>query len=127
MILIFHYFRKKPVKMGAAYLCLSILGVLLTSLWVAVKYGPQITGGDLAYFEALASGDLLKRLIFGNGNHLSLQGIWFQTRSMMSLAIILLMEKYKGPIQIHLPRALGYWFYPVHIAILTIIKLRIVV
>ncbi len=122
MILVFHWFRKSPWKTALGYGALSLLGVLLTSLWVAVKYGLQITGREISYLQALRNGELIRLLLTRNQAHLSLQGIWFQTRSLLAIPVILLLESYEGRIHIHLPRAVGYWFYPVHIAALVLIK-----
>lgn len=121
MILFFHWFRQKPWKMFASYVLLSLLGVLLTTFWVLVKYGPQITGTEIGYFQALADWDLIRAVITRNNVHQTLQGVWFQTRSLLAIPIIIGLESSRGRIQIHLKRAVGYWFYPVHIAILTII------
>jgi hypothetical protein len=121
MILFFYRFRRTPWKMATAYLALSLIGVGLTSLWVAVKYGPQITGGEVGYFHALQNWDLIKGIMTRNQVHTSLTGVWFQTRSLVAIPIIVFFEAYRGRLQIHLHRAVGYWFYPVHIGILVAI------
>ena len=118
MILIFYCFRKTPWKMAIAYLVLSLIGVGLTSLWVAVKYGPQLTGGEVAYFQALQNWDLIRGIMSRNQVLIKLTGVWFQARSFLSIPIIIFFEVYRGRLQIHLNRAVGYWFYPVHIGIL---------
>lgn len=122
MILVFHWFRKSPWKTILGYGALSLLGVLLTTLWVAVKYGPQITGSQISYLQALRNGELIRSLLTRNQAHLTLQGIWFQTRSFLAIPVVIFLEFYQGRIQIHLSRAVGYWFYPVHIAALVLIK-----
>lgn len=125
MILAFYYFRKSPWKMAVAYLALSVIGVELTSLWVAVKYGPQITGQEIGYFQALQNWDLIQGIMTRNQVHTTLTGVWFQTRSVLAIPIILFFEGYRGKLQFHLHRAVGYWFYPVHIAILVAIAMII--
>jgi len=122
MILFFHCFRHSSWKTTVSYGILSMLGVLLTTLWVAVKYGQQITGNEVLYVDALRNWDLLKSIMTRNQVHLSLQGVWFQVRSLLAIPCIFLLEAYRGKIQIHLPRAVGYWFYPAHIALLVLWK-----
>lgn len=120
MILLFYCFRKTPWKIAVAYLTLSFIGVALTSLWVAVKYGPQITGGEVGYFRALQDWDLIRGIMTRNQVYRTLAGVWFQARSLVAIPIILFFESYRGRLQIHLHRAVGYWFYPVHIGILVV-------
>ncbi|BES65137.1 hypothetical protein SANA_15760 [Gottschalkiaceae bacterium SANA] len=121
MILLFYRFRRRPWKMAVAYLALSLIGVGLTSIWVAVKYGPQLTGGDVGYFQALQNWDLIRGIMTRNLVNFSLTGVWFQARSFLSIPILIFFESYRGRFQIHLNRAVGYWFYPVHIGILVAI------
>jgi hypothetical protein len=121
MILFFYRFRRRPWKMAVAYLALSLIGVGLTSLWVAVKYGSQITGEEVGYFQALQNWDLIRGIMTRNQVHTSLTGVWFQTRSVLAIPVILFFEAYRGKLQIHLHRTVGYWFYPVHIGILVAI------
>jgi hypothetical protein len=121
MILFFYRFRRTSWKMAIAYLVLSLIGVGLTSLWVAVKYGPQLTGGDVGYFQALQNKELLLGIMTRNQVHMSLTGVWFQARSFLSIPILIFFESYRGQFQIHLNRGVGYWFYPVHIGILVAI------
>lgn len=122
MILIFHCFRKKAWKLASGYLLLSLVGVALTTLWVAVRYGIQITGMPVSYLDALTDRDLILSIATRNQVHRSLQGVWFQIRSFLGIPIILGLESYSGKMQTHMHRMIGYWFYPMHITLLMVLK-----
>ncbi len=117
MMLIFYWFRHKPVLVVIAYVLLSFiepyrLGVVYRSLY----FNPEMT-----YMEAFRSFDLIYEQITGYKDGLkTLEGYFFQARSMMGLVLILVFSKIKVPVR--LPKYIGYAFYPVHITLLLLIR-----
>lgn len=118
MMLIFYWTRNHPVLMALAYIALSYIEPYRTGVYYQVLYfNPNLT-----YWQAFASFDLIWEQIssFKDGFR-TLEGYFFQARSMMGLALILVLQKVYVPVKI--PKYVGYAFYPVHIILIQIIRL----
>jgi len=118
MILIFYLTRNKPVIMVIAYVCLSFFEPYRMGVYYrAIYFSPEMT-----YLEAFKSFGLIWEQITSFKDGLvTLEGYFFQARSMLGLICILLLRKVSLPFR--LPKFVGYSFYPVHITVLIIIRL----
>lgn len=118
MILIFYWAGNHPVITVIAYMALSIsepyrVGVYYRSLYIS----PEMT-----YGEAFSSTNLIWQQIseYKDGFR-KLEGYFFQARSILGLASILLLKNL--PIPIRIPTYAAYAFYPVHIIVLLLIRI----
>lgn len=117
MMLIFYWTRNQPIITAVAYIALSVIepyrmGVYYRSLYIS----PEMT-----YWEAFKSFDLIWDQItqFKDGLR-TLEGYFFQARSVMGLICILALSRVYVPVRI--PKYVGYGFYPVHITVLILIR-----
>lgn len=118
MMLIFYWTRKQPVLMVIAYVLLSYSEPYRTGVY----YRALFISPEMSYMEAFRSFKLIWDQIseFKDGFR-TLEGYFFQARSMMGLALILIFNRIHVPVRI--PKYIGYTFYPVHITILILIRL----
>ncbi len=118
MMLIFYWTRHQPVLMVIGYVLLSYIEPYRTGVYYRALY----ISPEMSYMEALRSFNLIWEQIsdFKDGFR-TLEGYFFQARSMMGLALILIFNRLHVPIRI--PKYIGYTFYPVHISILILIRL----
>lgn len=117
MVLIFYWTRKQSVWTVIAYLVLSYLEPYRTGVYYRALY----ISPEMSYMEAFKSYQLIWTQITAlKDGFRTLEGYFFQARSMMGLAIILVFRKINVPVR--LPKYIGYGFYPVHITILILIR-----
>lgn len=118
MMLIFYWTRNKPFLMVFAYVLLSYIEPYRTGVYYRALY----ISPEMNYMEAFRSFKLIWVQIseFKDGFR-TLEGYFFQARSMMGLALILIFNRIHVPMR--LPKYIGYTFYPVHITILILIRL----
>lgn len=121
MFLVFYLFRKNPTGLTLAYMGISFFhAVEMKALWdinnstsgyegIKSLAGFWTDPGDVGY-TALWS---LERLP-------SLSSVFFQARSIVALPLIWIFENRPGTFKLN--RWIGYWFYPVHIAVLVSIR-----
>ena len=117
MMVLFYWTRNKPVIMVIGYVLLSYIEPYRTGVYYRALYiSPEMT-----YIEAFKSFDLVWAQIsdFKDGFR-TLEGYFFQARSMMGLALILVFSRLNVPIR--LPKYIGYSFYPIHITVLLLIR-----
>ncbi len=121
-VLLFYIFGKRFFPMLIAYVVLSGLG----AYYSAARWLHFSTGDSL--WKCLTSYKTIYdyHIYYGN-TLLAMSGIFFQARSVLAIPIIgfmNLLEK-QTQLDIRLNKYVGYSFYPVHIAILLIIKVVI--
>lgn len=74
------------------------------------------------YFEILITryAEIWDNIMHWNGGLQKLEGYFFQARSVMALPLIMILPRLG--LSLKLPTYLAYWFYPVHITLLVILK-----
>lgn len=121
-VLLFYFLGKRWLPLLIGYITLSaFFAYYQAALWSYLYAG---TG----FFEALFDYKAFWTYQVTLSNNLySLQGAFFQSRSLMALPIIWIMNYVEqlGKINIRLNKYVGYFFYPAHIAVLLIIKFLI--
>lgn len=118
-VVLFYCFGSKLLPVLTGYAVLSAVG----AYYSAARWYHFSTGKS--FMECLASFKQLWEIHVDYNNALTtLSGIFFQSRSIMAVPIILGMERMSatGRMDIRLNRYVGYFFYPVHIALLLVIK-----
>ncbi len=117
MTLLFYWMRHQPVMMVISYILLSYIEPYRTGVYYrAVYFSPE-----MSYMEAFKSYSLVwDQISTYKDGFKTLEGYFFQARSMVGLLLILLLSKNHVPIR--LPKYLGYGFYPIHIAIIVLIR-----
>lgn len=118
MMLIFYFFRGKRLLIGLAYLVLSFFAAYeLGATYRALYFSPE-----LSFLEAFLNYPMILDQITTYKNGLmTLEGYFFQARSLMGLVLIIIFYK-KAP-YMRLPKWVSYTFYPVHITLLILIRL----
>lgn len=118
MMLIFYWTRHQPVWTVVGYVLLSFIEPYRTGVY----YRALFISPEMNYMEAFKSFDLIWEQITTYKDGLStLEGYYFQARSMMGLLLILIFSKVHVPVR--LPKYIGYGFYPVHITVLLLIRI----
>lgn len=117
MVLIFYWTREQPILMVVGYVLLTYIEPYRTGVYYRALY----ISPEMSYMEAFRSYGLIWAQIsdFKDGFR-TLEGYFFQARSMLGLLIILLFNKVYVPIR--LAKYIGYTFYPLHITLLIIIR-----
>ncbi len=121
-VILFYLFGKRFFPMLTAYVVLSLAG----GYYSAAKWLHYSTGYSM--WKSLTSFETLYNQHIYYGNTLTtLSGVLFQARSVMAVPIIDFTNwlEQNFHLNIHLNKYVGYWFYPVHISILLIIKVII--
>lgn len=118
----FYLFKENMLKMTVFY----ILTTLFCTYTDAAKYAClreySLGSRFSTYFSMLSRpGEILQTVSFYSKGFLT--GYFFQARSIFSLFFIWLLNKTTSSIRLN--RYVGYWFYPVHIAVLELIALFI--
>lgn len=122
MMMLFYWFGKKPLALVLGYIALSFAGPMTDGLVAyAQAYMPPdqaSVAGVLRYilenFKDSSNGVLTLQ-----GGIATLNGFFFQSRSLLALAIILLLKD--RTFAFKMPKAVAYWFYPVHMTVLMIV------
>ena len=121
-VFLFYFLGRQKLPLLIGYIGLSALSVYYNMARYYYSSAPSI----LTFLEALTSYKVLfSYMTQGNNAIWPLTGIFFQSRSVMAVPIIWLGNYIDGlgQINIHLNKYVGYWFYPVHIAILVLVKI----
>lgn len=127
MMMIFYWFRQKAILMSVAYLIISILGPIadgLVAYAMAYMDTATITVSSVAVYCIENFSSRINDVLSLGGGIKSLNGFFFQSRSLLGLAVILLLGN--RHFEFKMPRYIAYWFYPVHMTILMLV-LRFIV
>jgi hypothetical protein len=118
MMLIFYWFNNQPIPIILGYLLISFLAPYETGVYYRVSYFSP----EMSYWQALTSFDLIYDQIttFNDGLR-TLEGYFFQARSILGLLCILIFSRVVVPIRV--TKYIGYLFYPLHITLLLIIRI----
>lgn len=122
LMLLFYLFGHKVFPVLVSYLLVTILTTYM-GLADVLYNGVAGPGERLSlYIEALLTrpDDIWHNLIQGRLGRNALSGDLFQLQSILALPLIWNLPK--RDIKFKLPTYLAYWFYPVHISILILIK-----
>lgn len=118
MMCLFYFTRSHPVFMVIGYILLSFI----EPYRMGVYYQSTYFSPEMTYFEAFKSYKLIWEKITGFKDGLvTLEGYFFQARSILGLIVIVLFRQVSLPFR--LPKYVGYGFYPVHIAVLILIRI----
>lgn len=121
MILIFYIFDGKWLLIIISYLLLTFISTYESGVFYLAKYSEYWIGEKISYFQAWTRYDIVIENITKYKNGLiRLEGYFFQARSIMALPIIIFFERFFNYIKLN--KYIGYAFYPVHIAVLVIIR-----
>lgn len=118
-VVLFYLFGKSFSEMFIAYALLSLAGAYYSGAkWL------HYNTGDSIWVCLKSFSTLYNNHIYYRNTLLDMSGVFFQARSILAVPIIALMNGWEGngQIDIRLNKYIGYWFYPVHISILLIIK-----
>lgn len=121
-VLLFYIFGKQFFPTLIAYVVLSAV----SSYYYAARWLHYSTGDSI--WKSLLSFETIYNQHVYYGNSLAkMSGVFFQARSLMAVPIIGFMNwlEQNVHLDIRLNKYVGYWFYPVHITILLIIKIVI--
>lgn len=124
MMMLFYWFSEKPIQLIVGYTLLSVVmpftqGIIAYAHVMAVPEGVLTIPKLLSY--ALQNPSLLLGDIFNlNGGLLQLKGFFFQSRSLLALLIIIALKNRQFAFR--MPKYIAYWFYPVHMSVLLILK-----
>lgn len=124
MVLFFHIFKGKPLKMILGYVVLSALDVWFTTAGSLFAHGAQWFGKSYTFFGSFLDFEQIEMLIKWNDGYKTLDVFLFQERSLLALPFIILLERFY--IKVKLNKFVGYWFYPAHIALIFVIALIMV-
>jgi hypothetical protein len=120
-VFLFYFLGKKKLPLLVGYIALSAF----SSYYSLARYYYSSASNLVSFFEAFTSFNVVIKTNWAqNSSPIWLTGAFFQSRSIMAVPIIWL-GNYVDRVQmtkIHLNKYVGYFFYPVHIAILLLIK-----
>lgn len=120
-VFLFYFLGRQKLPLLLGYVGLSAFAAYYNMARYYYTSAPSI----MNFFEAFTSFKVLTGYMSqGNNSLWQLTGIFFQSRSLMAVPIIWIgnyMDSL-GLIKLRLNKYIGYWFYPVHIAMLLIIK-----
>lgn len=118
MMMLFFWFSKKPLVLLGTYMALSFIGPLADGL---VAYAQAYSDNALTVLGV--SQYILDNFQHSYNSVLTLQGglktlggFFFQSRSILGLGIIMLLKDRQFAFK--MPKAVAYWFYPVHMTLL---------
>ncbi|MFH2117510.1 MAG: TraX family protein [Bacillota bacterium] len=116
LILLFYKLINKPIILIASFIVISFAFAYLQGVSILYEYY------HYPYFDALFNFKLTWISIIEYKNGLStLQGYFFQSRSIMGVLLIIILNKIN--INVRINKYIAYYFYPIHIALLVLIKL----
>lgn len=121
-VVLFYIFGKNFSDMFIAYALLSLAG----AYYSAAKWLHYGTGYSM--WESLKSfTSIYNNHIYYRNTLFDMSGVFFQARSILAVPIISFMNwlESNAQIDIRLNKYVGYWFYPVHISILLMIKVAL--
>lgn len=121
MVLLFHLFKGKPIFIILSYLALEGLGFMLTYSNILYTNSLRWFGVQYTYLESLKFTEQTQFLLDYRGGFKKLMGLFFQMRSVLALPFIIILERFF--IKIKLNKFIGYWFYPLHILLITLIAI----
>lgn len=125
MVLFFHIFKGKPIKMVIGYLLLSTLDVWLSTAGYLFAHGAGWAGiQDYTFVGSFLDFENIRFLIEYNDGYKTLDIFLFQERSLLTLPFILILERFHVPVKLN--KFVGYWFYPLHMSLIFIAALIMV-
>ncbi len=125
MILLFYRYNREFFKLLSSYIILSIS-------FAYINGGIYLLRGldnPIIRLQSFITTLLFKyesiwyNITFWKDGFMRLDGYFFQSRSIISVLMIQLFERFHFPIRLN--KYIGYSFYPLHIALLLIIRLMI--
>lgn len=121
MFLIFYFFRSSAAKTVLAYGALSLFhAVEMAALWDINNNSSGIPAVKQLIAFWINPGEVGATALWSLQELPTLSTIYFQARSYAALPLIWIFENRPGKLKLN--RWIGYWFYPVHMAILVSLK-----
>lgn len=125
LVLIFHLYRDKKLKMVVSYIMLTFAYTYLLGAKILSANSLRWVGRPLDIWESLARFSFVwQNITKYNNGLLTLEGYFFQARSIFALIPIYGSVHFSDKVKLN--KYVGYWFYPVHIGILVIIAYIII-
>lgn len=120
LVLLFHIYMHRKPYMVISYILLSVIYTYVLGAKILAANSVQWLGQTCGFLECMMNARLVWRNIAGYNNGLiTLDGYFFQARSIFALIPIYSFDRIEKPLMLN--KYVGYWFYPVHIALLVII------
>jgi hypothetical protein len=120
LVLLFHINKDRKFAMVISYAMLSLAHTYFLGAKILAANSLEWMGHSYSVRECLLKTNIVWRNITLYKNGLvRLEGYFFQARSIFALIPIYLSHYFENKIRLN--RYVGYWFYPVHIAVLVIV------
>jgi len=122
MILLFYVYRDRVSATIIGYLLLTLLSTYQLGATVLAHNSLEWIGEKIGFFESLTRFNIVWNNITTYKNGLmTLNGYFLQARSLMGLGFILILRNQE--VKLPLNRYFSYMFYPVHIALIILIRI----
>jgi VanZ family protein len=121
MMLSFHIWSDRPLGLLVSFVLITFGTTYLKAIRYIVRGVPASMLTDVyisAFFNR--SEELLNNMIHYKDGLRTLEGYFFQARSIMAYPFIILMGKKNYSFTLN--KYIAYWFYPVHIALILIVS-----
>lgn len=121
LILSFHIWEDKPLPLLISFICITFGTTYLKAIRYLIRGVPTSMLTDVyisIFFNR--SGELIDNMVHYKDGLMTLEGYFFQARSIMAYPLIILMGKKNYSFTLN--KYIAYWFYPVHISIILIIS-----
>ncbi len=123
LVIIFYVFDSHWLKTIIAYFMLSVITTYENGAIHLATYSHILLGEQITYFQAWLMFKQVWKTISGNGKYFyTLQGYFFQSRSMLSLILI---YSYNYLPTLRMNKYVAYVFYPAHMVVLIILRIII--
>ncbi|MBN2899276.1 MAG: hypothetical protein JXO44_10930 [Clostridia bacterium] len=121
LMLSFHIFEERALPLLISFFFITIGTTYLKVLRYALQGVPHDMMPSMARtILQQHSGDLFYNMITYNNGLKTLQGYFFQARSIMAYAFIIPLGNKR--FNFTLNKYVGYWFYPVHISLILVVS-----
>ena len=125
MILLFYRYNREFVKLISTYIILSISFAYINGGIYLLRGldNPIIRLQSFITTLLFKYESIWNNITFWKDGFMRLDGYFFQSRSIVSVLMIPLFERFHFPIRLN--KYIGYSFYPLHISLLLVIRLMI--
>ena len=121
MIVLFYLLKGNWPAIIAGYIFLTFASTYQTGATYLAKYSNEWLGHKISFTEALKERNIVWQNITTYKDGLkTLEGYFFQARSIMGLGLIVLLEQFD--VRIKMNKFIAYLFYPAHIALLLLVR-----
>lgn len=116
LMVMFYLANQNPIKIVIGFLVITLFSTLMSGMYVLYHYY------DMSYNEIFNNLDIVwDNIVHYKDGLRTLEGYFFQARSIMAIPIIIGLEYLKPKFKIN--KKIGYYFYPIHINLLILLRL----